>query len=52
MDDAQDLGWTSAKGAHAVLLCRMELDKINWNQTKNMDRIRRAGQPCRFFFSK
>ena len=24
MEDAQDFGWASAKGAHALLLCRME----------------------------
>ena len=29
MEDAQDFGWASAKGAHAVLLCRMEEGKVN-----------------------
>ena len=24
MEDAQDFGWPSAKGAHALILCRME----------------------------
>ena len=42
MDDAQDFGWTSAKGAHAVLLCRMEEGKVNWAMTEKIDRIRRA----------
>ena len=42
MDDAQDFGWTSAKGAHAVLLCRMEEGKVNWANTEKIDRIRRA----------
>ena len=42
MEDAQDFGWPSAKGAHAVLLCRMEEGKVNWNMTEKIDRIRRA----------
>ena len=42
MEDAQDFGWSSAKGAHAVLLCRMEEGKVNWNMTEKIDRIRRA----------
>ena len=29
MKNAQDFGWTSAKGAHALLLCRMEQGKVN-----------------------
>ena len=42
MEDAQDFGWASAKGAHAVLLCRMEEGKVNWAKTEKIDRIRRA----------
>ena len=42
MDDAQDFGWFTAKGAHAVLLCCMEENKVNWLQTEKIDRIRRA----------
>ena len=42
MEDAQDFGWTSAKGAHAVLLCKMEEGKLNWAMTDKIDRIRRA----------
>ena len=42
MEDAQDFGWASAKGAHAVLLCRMEEGKVNWAMTKKIHRIRRA----------
>ena len=42
MDNTQDFGWTSAKGAHAVLLCRMEEGKVNWAMTEKKDRIRRA----------
>ena len=41
MDDAQDFRWSTAKGAHAVLLCRTE-GKVNWNMTEKIDRIRRA----------
>ena len=42
MEDAQDFGWTSAKGAHAVLLCKMEEGKVNWAMTDKIDHIRRA----------
>ena len=42
MEDAQDFGWASAKGAHALLLCRMEQGKVNWHMTDQIDRIRRA----------
>ena len=42
MEDAQDFGWSSAKCAHAVLLCWMEESKVNWNMTEKIDRIRRA----------
>ena len=42
MEDAQDFGWASAKGAHALLLCRMEECKVNWHMTEKIDRIRRA----------
>ena len=40
--DSQDLGWPSAKGAHAVLLCKMEQDKIQWHETTKIDRVRRV----------
>ena len=42
MEDAQHFGLSSAKGAHAVLLFRMEEGKVNWNMTEKIDRIRRA----------
>ena len=29
MEDAHDFGWASAKGAHALVLCRMEESKVN-----------------------
>ena len=42
MEDAQDFGWASAKGAHALLLCHMEEGKVEWHMTEKIDRIRRA----------
>ena len=30
MEDSHDFGWLSAKASHAVLLCRMEEQKVNW----------------------
>ena len=42
MDDCTDFGWTPAKAAHAVLLCKMEEDKISWDQTDRIDRVRRV----------
>ena len=42
MDDCSDFGWQSAKAAHAVLLCKMEDQKISWGQTEKIDRIRRV----------
>ena len=45
MEDAQDFGWPSAKGAHALLLCRMEQGKIDWHMTDKIDRLRKAHAP-------
>ena len=42
MEDAQDFGWPSAKGAHALILCRMEEGKVNWLMSDKLDRLRRA----------
>ena len=42
MEDAQDFGWPSAKGAHALILCRMEEGKVNWLMSQKLDRLRRA----------
>ena len=42
MEDAQDFGWASAKGAHTLLLCRMEEGKVDWHMTEKIDVIRRA----------
>ena len=42
MEDAQDFSWASAKACHAVVLCRMEDGKLSWDDTQNLDRIRRA----------
>ena len=40
MDDAQDFGWASAKGAHVLILCRMEEGKVNWLNCDKLDRLR------------
>ena len=34
MDNAQHFGWSAAKGSHAVLLCHMKENKVDWKQTK------------------
>ena len=44
MEDAQDFGWPSAKGAHALILCRMEEGKVNWLMSDKLNRLRRAQQ--------
>ena len=45
MVDSQDFGWPFVNGAHAVLLCKMEQDKIQWHETSKIDRVRRAHAP-------
>ena len=42
MEDSHDFGWQSAKGSHAVLLCRMEDNKIQWQDTHKIDRLCRV----------
>ena len=42
MEDAHDFSWASAKGSHAMLLCKMEEGKLQWSDTLKIDRIRRA----------
>ena len=42
MDDCNDFGWQSGKGAHAVLLCKMEDNNVDWHETSKIDRIRRV----------
>ena len=42
MEDAQDFGWATAKGAHALILCRMEEGKVDWLSSKKLDRLRGA----------
>ena len=37
-----DFGWPSARGAHALILCRMEEGKVNWLMSEKLDRLRRA----------
>ena len=40
MEDAHDFGWASAKGAHALILCKMEKGKVDWSTTEKIDRLR------------
>ena len=42
MEDANDFSWQSAKASHAVLLCRMEEEKVEWSETTKIDTISRA----------
>ena len=42
MEDCHDFGWQSAKGAHAVVLCHMEENRVNWEETNKLDRLRRV----------
>ena len=42
IEDAQDFGWPSIKGAHALILCYMEDGKFNWLMSEKLDRLRRA----------
>ena len=42
IEDAQDFGWPSAKGARALILCRMEEGKVNWFMSEMLDRLRKA----------
>ena len=42
MEDASDFSWDSAKACHAILLTNMEANRISWNETEKLDRIRRA----------
>ena len=37
MEDSHDFGWNAAKGAHAVLLCKMEEGRVSWDQTHKID---------------
>ena len=40
MEDAQDFGWASAKGTHALILCRMEEGKVDWLSSDKLDLLR------------
>ena len=40
MEDAQDFDWASAKGAHALILCRMAEGKVNWLMSDKLDHLR------------
>ena len=36
---------SAGKGSHAALLCKMEENKIQWQDTQNIDRLRRVDAP-------
>ena len=42
MEDASDLSWQSAKACHAVVLCKMEREKVKWDDTVRLDWLRQA----------
>ena len=42
MENAQDFGWASAKGAHTLILCKMEEEKFDWSMTEKIDQLRWA----------
>ena len=42
MEDASDFSWDSTKVCHAILLTNKEADRISWNETEKLHRIRRA----------
>ena len=42
MEDSHDFGWQATKASHAVLLCKMEENKIDWQETNKIDRVRRV----------
>ena len=42
MEDSHDFGWGAAKGAHAVLLCKMEEGRLDWSDSTKIDRVRHA----------
>jgi len=40
--DVCDVGWSASKGCHAALLCNMEDGKLDWEDDKEIDAIRRT----------
>ena len=42
MEDSHDFGWQAAKGYHAIFLCKMEDNKILWDNASQIDKIRRV----------
>ena len=42
MEDSHDFGWQAARASHAILLCKMEENKIDWHETNNIDHVRRV----------
>ena len=41
VEDSHNFGWQSAKAAHAAL-CKMEENKISWNETAKINRVWRV----------
>ena len=42
MEDATDFSWKGAQVAHAVMLCEMERDVLDWEDSERIDRIYRT----------
>ena len=42
MEDASDFSLESAKACHAILLTKMEADRVSWIETDKIDRFRRV----------
>ena len=41
LEDASDFSFANAKACHAVVLTTMEADKLQWQDTEQLDRLRR-----------
>ena len=41
LEDASDFNFENAKACHAVVLTSMEHDKVSWEDTNELDRLRR-----------
>ena len=41
LDDASDFSFENAKACHAVVLTTVEHDKLSWQDTDQLDRLRR-----------
>ena len=54
MEDSHDFGWASAKGSHAVLLCRMQEAHRSTFQSQTTSGNKKVGQnyspnPCKYY---